>query len=115
MKDKFLLAILVLFLSGYVKAQDKFPEGSVTIGIVVDGEWDLNQPVLDDLEKELKDALSQQINILIPKDKILVGNWTLKKVSELNDELLSDNEVDILIGYGVLASYDLARRTGLPK
>jgi len=115
MKEKFLFVIILFLLCGNAPAQNRSLKGSVTIGIVVDGEWDLNQPVLDNLEKELKDALSQQASITIPQSKILIGNWTLEKVTELNDKLLADSEVDIVIGYGVLASSDLARRTSLPK
>jgi outer membrane protein TolC/ABC-type uncharacterized transport system substrate-binding protein len=115
MKEKILFVIILFILCGTVLPQNKAFKGNVTIGVVVDGEWDLNQPILDNLEKELKNALVQQANVEIPKNKILTGDWTLKKVSELNDRLLNDNEVDIVIGYGVLASYDLARRKTLPK
>ncbi len=115
MKKKVLIFILFISLCGTGFTQNNSLKGNVTIGIVVDGEWDLNTPVLNNLEKELKDALSQQATILIPKEKILIGDWTLKKVSELNDKLLADNQVDIVIGYGVLASYDLAHRINLPK
>ncbi len=115
MKENFLFVIILFLWYGIAPAQNKSLKGSVTIGIVVDGDWDLNKTVLDDLEKELKDALSQQASITIPPNKILIGNWTLEKVSELNDKLLADNEVDIVIGYGVLASSDLAHRTILPK
>ena len=115
MKENFLFVIILFLWYGIAPAQNKSLKGSVTIGIVVDGDWDLNKTVLDDLEKELKDALSQQASITIPPNKILIGNWTLEKVSELNDKLLADNEVDIVIGYGVLASSDLAHRTSLPK
>ena len=115
MKGKFLFILFLFLVCWTAIAQNKSSKESVTIGIVVDGEWDLNKPVLDNLEKELKDALSQQVNISIPHNKILIGDWTLNKVSELNNKLLSDNEVDIVIGYGVLASSDLARRSSLPK
>lgn len=115
MKENFLFVIILFLWYGIAPAQNKSLKGSITIGIVVDGDWDLNKTVLDDLEKELKDALSQQASITIPPNKILIGNWTLEKVSELNDKLLADNEVDIVIGYGVLASSDLAHRTSLPK
>lgn len=115
MKRKILLIVTLLLVGGVALGQNKAFKGNVTIGIVIDGEWDLNQLVLENLEKELKDALVQQANIEIPKNKILTGDWTLQKVTELNDRLLTDNEVDIVIGYGVLASYDLARRNILPK
>lgn len=111
-----IIFIIVLSLSfAHTKAQNKLLKGKVTIGIVVDGEWDLNKSVLDDLKKETTGALSQQATIAIPENKILVGDWTLKTVSRLNDKLLNDNEVDIVIGFGVLSSYDLAKRNSLPK
>ncbi len=115
MKEKIFTIVLVLLFCLPVSSQNRFTEGTVTIGMVVDGEWDLNKPVLDELEKELKEAISQQANIVIPEDKILVGDWTLEGVTALNNKLLADNQVDIVIGYGVLASYDLARRSSLPK
>ena len=115
MKEKILFIIILLMLCGTSLTQNQFPKDNITIGIVVDGEWDLNGLVLDNLEKEIIDALSQQATISIPKNKILTGDWTLNTVSELNDRQLADNEVDIVIGYGVLASADLARRDNLPK
>ncbi len=115
MKGKMVFIIILYIFFGTALAQNQLSKENITIGIVVDGEWDLNVPVLDNLEKEIKDALSQQAVISIPRDKILTGDWTLKTVSELNNRLLADNEVDIVIGYGVLASADLARRSALPK
>jgi outer membrane protein len=115
MKVKYLFGIIFFSIVGFIPAQNKSLKGSVTIGIVVDGEWDLNKAVLDNLEKELKVALEQQASITIPRNKILIGDWTLKKISELNNKLLADDEIDIVIGYGVLASYDLAHRNILPK
>jgi outer membrane protein len=115
MKGKLLLLIVLSLLAIAVQGQNKSLKGKVTIGVVLDGEWDLNQPVIENLKKEIKEALSQQAAITIPDSKIMAGDWTLKKVSELNDKLINDNEVDIVIGFGVLASYDLARRNNLPK
>jgi outer membrane protein len=115
MKGKLLLLIVLSLLAIAVQGQNKSLKGKVTIGVVLDGEWDLNQPVIENLKKEIKEALSQQAAIKIPDSKIMAGDWTLKKVSELNDKLINDNEVDIVIGFGVLASYDLARRNNLPK
>jgi outer membrane protein len=115
MKVNILLLVVVFLLSGVSRPQTIETKKNVKIGIVVDGEWDLNQPILENLEKELKDALSQQANVSLPRNKILIGDWTLKKVHAMNDQLLNDNEVDIIIGYGVLASFDLAHRETLPK
>ena len=74
MKNKVLLFILFFSLCGTAFSQNNSLKGHVTIGIVVDGEWDLNIPVLYNLEKELKDALSQQATISFPKEKILIGD-----------------------------------------
>ena len=109
----FIIALLVF--SGNTSAQNRPISGRVTIGIVVDGKWDLNKLVINDLQKELEEALSQQAVIIIPENKILVGDWTMQRVTELNNQLLNDNEVDIVIGFGVLSSYDLAKRNNLPK
>jgi len=115
MKWKIVIFIVMFLLATVIQGQNKSLRGNVTIGIVVDGEWDLNKLVINNLRKEIKEALSQQAVITIPDNKIMIGDWTLKNVSELNDKLLNDREVDIVIGFGVLASYDLARRNKLPK
>lgn len=115
MKKIISLIVALLLFNANNFAQNRTLSGRVTIGIVVDGKWDLNKPIIDDLRKELKEALSQQAAITIPENKILVGNWTTQSVTELNNKLLNDNEVDIVIGFGVLASCDLAKRSNLPK
>ena len=115
MKGIITFLIALSLLNANSPAQNKSLKGNVTIGIVVDGEWDLNRSVLDDLKKEIAEALSQQATITVPDNKIMVGDWTLKGVTELNNKLLNDNEVDIVIGFGVLSSYDLAKRKNLSK
>lgn len=88
---------------------------TIQIGIVVDGPWERNKEVITLLEKEVSDVLAEDVGVRFPSDKILEGDWTVEGVRKLNDRLLSDPQLDILIGFGVFTSQDLCLRKALPK
>ena len=116
MKKSILFIFLVSFI-GILHAQDSslIKLKKICIGIVVDGPWDRNDDVINLLKKEIKDALSQQAIIIFPEDKFLIGDWTRITVGKLNKQLLDDKDIDIVIGFGLMASCDLALRENLPK
>jgi outer membrane protein len=117
MNKTFIPVLLVFLISVNSFSQDRsiLNLKQIRIGIVVDGPWDKNEPVINLVKKEIKDALAQQADILFPGDKILTGDWTQLEIHKLNDRLLNDKNVDIIIGFGLMASNDLAKRTNLIK
>ncbi len=113
-KSVFLILILLTGLN-YSQQNNLLNLKQVKIGIVIDGIWDRNNDVIELLKKEVYDALAQQADVIFPSDKILVGDWTKETVTRLNDQLLKDKDIDIVIGFGLMASYDLAKRNSLLK
>ena len=112
----FLLSLLFLFLhSPITEARPQSLLETVRIGIVVDGPWDRNKEILDLFKKEVSEAMSGIAVVLFPDEKILVGDWTVPRAKFLDDQLLLDPDVDLIVGFGVFTSRDLASRGPLPK
>lgn len=108
---KILPALFVVLLTAQaIEAQE---QRVIKIGISVDGPWRRNDDLVALLKKEIGDALSSQAEVQFPK--VLTGDWTGKKVSELNNELLDDKNIDYVIGFGLLSSVDLAKRKSFSK
>ncbi len=47
--------------------------------------------------------------------KVFLGDWTLDGVSKALDEVLSDDEIDIVLAMGVASSFLVSQRSDLPK
>jgi len=109
MKRRHLALTLIFIFSVAAHAQ------SLRIGVVFDGAWERNQEISALLQKEIAEVMAGEINLQFPPDKTLAGDWTLAGVKKLNDRLLADPAVDLIIGFGVFASQDLAQRGPLPK
>jgi outer membrane protein TolC len=110
-----LLLALVTFLPRNAPAQEKRSLPIVRIGFVMDGPWDRATKTQSEFEGEILDLLGAEFDIRFPKDKQLMGDWTVEAVSAGMDRLLADPAVDILIALGVVASNDACRRGDLPK
>ena len=103
-----------IFLSAFsisLQAQER----TLRLGVVFDGAWERNQEISALLQKEIAEVMAGEVNLQFPPDKTLAGDWTLAGVKKLNDRLLADPAVDLIIGFGVFASQDLAQRGPLPK
>jgi outer membrane protein len=85
------------------------------IGVVYDGYQPDNERATLALQKEIAEVMLGDVDLQIPDEKILVGDWTAASVKLLVDSLLKDPDVDMVIGFGVFASQDLAHRGPLPK
>src|SRR5688500_5392576 len=91
------------------------PRESVRIGWVSDGPWVLQEEVSGAFEREIVDLLGADVAVSFPADKKLVADWTVAGVRAAVDRLLADPEIDLVLGLGLLASNELARRPELPK
>ena len=115
MKTLLRTAIACFWVVGLVVAQEQTERKTFTIGVVFDGPWERNAELADLLRTEISQALLGQTQVSIPAEKVLVGDWTTATARELNDRLLSDPAVDLVVGFGVFTSQDLALRRSLPK
>jgi outer membrane protein TolC len=85
------------------------------IGVVMDGPWAGNDPLLELFKAEIFALTSGEFPVSFPADKTVTGDWTMDGVKGAADKLLRDPEVDLLLAIGVLTSHDLAHRGPLPK
>jgi outer membrane protein len=108
------LMIMLLILSFSI-AQTTSSGIPLHIGVIFDGPWDKNQELFELIKKEVTDVAIGNYKIIFPADKCLVGDWSVDGSRNLNEQLLTDPEVDLIIGFGVFSSQDLAQRGSLPK
>jgi hypothetical protein len=108
------LIILLLNIS-FSKAQNSSAGLGLRIGVIFDGPWDKNQELFELIKKEVTEVAIGNYKIIFPADKCLTGDWSVNGVRKLNEQLLTDPQVDLIIGFGVFSSQDLARRGSLPK
>ncbi len=88
---------------------------SIRIGVVMDGPWEGNPAVLSLFHAEILDLLAGEFEVLFSDRTTLTADWSKDGVHRRIDQLLNDPQVDIVLGIGILAGQDLARRGPLPK
>lgn len=87
----------------------------MTIGVISDGPSDKHGPLLDLFREEILTLLNDDFEASLPAGKVLEGDWTLAGVEAAVDRLLSDDEVDLVLALGLLASHAATQRSELPK
>ena len=107
--------LILIFIFSFSPAQNTQPQSPLRIGVIFDGPWDKNQDLYNLIKKEVTEVVLGQVKIIFPEDKMLIGDWSVDGAKKINDQLLKDPLVDIIIGFGVFSSQDLARRGSLPK
>ncbi len=88
---------------------------TVKIGIVVDGPWAFNKVWSAEFIDSITDLVGKDFKVEFPKDKQLVGDWTLAKAKQNLDTLMADPEVKLVLTMGALASQDAGTRPRLRK
>ena len=86
----------------------------VTIGMVVDGPWEGNEDIQDQMITEIRTLTEDEFNVLFPADKTRVADWTIAGVRVALQQLLADPEVDMVLAMGMMAS-ELACRECLRR
>ncbi len=88
---------------------------SVRIGVVVDGLSPRTEEYLEVLKREVGILLEDEYAVELPEDKIYFGDWTLQKISDLSDRLLTDPDVDVVVALGFICSQYIAGRPSFDK
>lgn len=112
-RTSWIAAFLLLIAAAQVAAQGSSRQ--LRIGAIVDGPWERNDELYQVLEGALHEVLGKSVDVRIVQGKMQEGDWTLAGIRRLNDRLLADNDVDLIVAMGVIASQDLATRGPLPK
>jgi outer membrane protein TolC len=85
------------------------------IGVIVDGPWAGNQAVSDLTKSEILTLTEGEFQVEFPEEFYLIGDWTLETAQRNFAELLAEPEVDLVIGWGLLASHAACCYFELPK
>jgi len=111
------LAVIVFsssFLSfSYSQSERTIPK--VTIGVIYDGPMEQGYIIDQMVADELRKLVHGEYEIKIPKDKIIVADWTVKSIDAGIEKLLSDDTVDIVVSVGVMSSHQICLRKEYPK
>jgi outer membrane protein len=109
--------LLLFFVPSFAESATRLPE--VRIGVVADGpyqDYGWGKVVKSKLFlKEILELTRGEYKVIFPQKKFVHGNWSVKGIKKAVDYLLADPNVDMVLGLGVLASHDIARRPFLPK
>jgi len=119
MKNKsFYRVLMPLFFIAFsinTTAQDLDDKNKVRIGVVVDGNSEVLQEMVDLLEKEIRALFKARGKVVIPKEKVLYSGWSLEKARENYNILLQDEKVDIIVSFGVLSGSIIASKDSFVK
>jgi hypothetical protein len=88
---------------------------TIRVGIVTDGAAGRQVFSVRDIEREIANIASPDTQIVLPPEKLFVGDWSLDGAAAALDRALADREVDVVITIGILTSQQAARRASLPK
>ena len=89
----------LLLLAGSASARP-----TVTVGVLLDGEWELNDELTDAFERELLEVTQSEFELVFPESARLVGDFTLERVETLfrryfvGGEDIGDREVHLAAG-----------------
>ncbi len=108
-----LVICITLISAAAVTAQDELPP--VRIGFVLDGPWELNDPIAFQFRKEIEDILAGEFLVSFPEDGFLVGDYTRSGISNAIDSLLRHPDIDMVVASGPIGSDLVCQRGELNK
>ncbi len=108
-----LLSVFCIIFSVFSKAYSQ--SDALRIGIVFDGFWVQNEQMFSVFKEEISELLSQEYNVSFPDKNTLTSDWTKDGINSALDNLLNDNDVDIVIALGPIASGIAGLRSNLSK
>ena len=114
------LAIAITLALATLSAQPVWgetnPKRSATVGVVLDGPHRSGEdPLVDKIDAETKALLRDEFSATFPDDKVFAGDWTESSISNAFDRALADDDVDIVLAEGLVASHLAVQRKDLPK
>ncbi len=118
MKRTINIITIFLFVISFaisLSAQDKSQTKSVRIGIVTDGPLDRNDLILDLFKNEIKSLFAGEYEIVFPRDKLQIADWTVDGIRNAVSGIIADPDVDIVLAMGILASNEICLRKNLQK
>lgn len=115
----FLCVLSIIFYSEGILAQDSYHEQlrkpQYKIGVVTDGP-SVNIPNLISIfTKEIRELAADDFSVVFPDNKSLEGDASQNDIKRKIDTLISDQEIDLVLSLGTIASAEATKMTNLPK
>lgn len=108
MKLRIALVFFVLLLvSTSTKAQQK---DTYSVGILIDTSTSETDTLLVQLKNEIRSVVGEDATILFSDSHILANNFDLAKARENYNSLISNNEVDLILAFGVINNVVVSRQ-----
>jgi len=87
------------------KAQEYDKDDKIRIGFILDGERKDFDDFIETIKQEIGVLLDSKYKKLkFPEEKLYMSDWTARGITENINAILSDEEVDIVIGIGTITS-----------
>lgn len=88
---------------------------TITIGVATDANQLRIEKFVPALKEELQILLGTDYQFTFPGKKVLFADWSAAKAVINYQSLLKDDQIDIIIGLGVLTSTHIVRQKTFPK
>ena len=85
-------------------------KSSYHVGILLDNSTEETEPLFKQLQNEIKTVIGEDATIIFPTSSLLINNYSLDKAASHYNTLLN-NEVDIILAFGVINHVILSRQT----
>jgi outer membrane protein len=109
------LATLVLGALAVPAAAQRPGEGTLAVGVVLDGPSPLSDSVRAGFEREVRSFFGTAARIEFPAELRLAADWTARGTDAALDRLFADPRVGLVLALGPVGSNQLARRRQVPK
>lgn len=106
--------LLVVVFAQNATAQEEAKKQTV-VGVVVDGPSERYEAFRKQVESEISALVKREFDVVFPENKRIVGDYTVGTTKKNVTQLLEDEEVTLVIAFGVLASNDVIGRRELSK
>ena len=87
---------------------------TIRIGILQDGPYWHNTPLISQIQKELNELNDGQLDIHYPQAFNLNGQYNFKKIQQYAANLAGNKEIDVIIAFGMVSSYTFSKMDPLP-
>ncbi len=113
---RFLAPVVILLLLATPPPGQASPTvDGVRIGVVIDGPSETNAEILALFQREITALLEGEFDARFPADKIATADWDRASVTAALERLLTDDEVDLVLAIGFMASCLATLEEDLPK
>ena len=85
------------------------------VGVILDSPWEWNAETLAEFESAVIELTAPRFEVVFPAAKCRAGDSTLAGIGAAVDALLADQDVDLVLAAGSVATIWAGGRDSLPK